>query len=176
MENILLTERLIIRKLNLEDRTFIVKLLNSPGWLRYIGDRGVKTEEDAKVYLQNGPLLSYEKNGFGLYLVELLETGDPIGMCGILKRDSLEHPDLGFAFSPEFMGKGYAYEAADAVVNFARKQFGIETLLAITMPENATSIKLLGKVGMKYHGMVKSPYGKDNLNLYKMELNEVVFL
>jgi RimJ/RimL family protein N-acetyltransferase len=170
MENILLTERLIIRKLNLEDRTFIVKLLNSPGWLRYIGDRGVKTEEDAKVYLQNGPLLNYEENGFGLYLVGLLETGGPIGMCGILKRDSLEHPDLGFAFLPEFMGKGYAYEASDAVIQYAGEQLGIKTLLAITLPENASSIKLLEKVGMKYNGEVKSPDGKDALNLYKLEL------
>ncbi len=175
MEHILKTERLILRKLNFYDSLFIVKLLNSPGWIEFIGDRGVKTEEDAKVYLQNGPLLSYEKNGFGLYLVELLETGDPIGMCGILKRDNLEHPDLGFAFLPEFMGKGYAYEAADAVVKYAREQFRIDTLLAITMPENATSIKLLEKVGMIYDGVVKPPDGKDNLNLYKKELNDVVF-
>ncbi|SMD46197.1 Protein N-acetyltransferase, RimJ/RimL family [Aquiflexum balticum DSM 16537] len=170
MEHSLKTERLILRKLTFYDSIFIVKLLNSPGWIEFIGDRGVRTEEDAKGYLQNGPLLSYEKNGFGLYLVELLETGDPIGMCGILKRDNLEHPDLGFAFLPEFMGKGYAYEAADAVVKYARKQLRIETLLAITLPENATSIKLLGKLGMKYDGVVKSPDSKENLNLYKLEL------
>jgi RimJ/RimL family protein N-acetyltransferase len=170
IKDILQTERLKIRKLNLDDAHFIVQLLNSPGWLNYIGDRGVRTEEDAIGYLQNGPMLSYEKNGFGLYLVELLETGDPIGMCGILKRDSLEHPDLGFAFLPEFMGKGYAYEAANAVVKYAKGQLRIETLLAITMPENLTSIKLLEKVGMKYHGMVKSPYGKGNLNLYCLEM------
>jgi [ribosomal protein S5]-alanine N-acetyltransferase len=170
MEHSLKTERLILRKLTFDDSSFIVKLLNSPGWLRYIGDRGVKTEEDAKVYLQNGPLLSYEENGFGLYLVGLLESGNPIGMCGILKRDSLEHPDLGFAFLPEFIGKGYAYEAANAVVQYAGEQLGIKTLLAITLPENATSIKLLEKVGMKYNGEVKSPDGKDSLNLYKLEL------
>lgn len=153
-----------------DDSLFIVQLLNSPGWLKYIGDRGVKTEEDAKLYLQNGPLLSYEKYGFGLYLVDLLEKGDPIGMCGILKRENLEHPDLGFAFLPEFMGKGYAYEAANAVIQFAGKRLKIKTLLAITLPENLNSIKLLEKVGMKYDGVVKSPYGKDNLTLYKMEL------
>jgi [ribosomal protein S5]-alanine N-acetyltransferase len=170
MKNIMITERLLIRKLTFDDSRFIVKLLNSPGWLRYIGDRGVKTEEDAKVYLQNGPLLSYEENGFGLYLVGLLETGEPIGMCGILKRDSLVHPDLGYSLLPEFTGKGYAYEAANAVVLYAREQLRIKTLLAITMPENATSIKLLEKVGMKYNGVVKSPDGKDNLNLYKLEL------
>ncbi len=157
-----------------DESLFIVQLLNSPGWLKYIGDRGVKTEKDAKLYLQNGPLLSYEKYGFGLYLVGLLETGEPIGMCGLLKRDSLEHPDLGFAFLPEFMGKGYAYEAANAVVVYAREHLRIKTLLAITMPENATSIKLLEKIGMKYSGVVKFPDSKDNLNLYKLELNEVV--
>ena len=176
MKNILRTERLIIRKLTFDDSLFIVQLLNSPGWLKYIGDRGVKTEEDAKLYLQNGPLLSYEKYGFGLYLVMLLETGDPIGMCGILKRENLEHPDLGFAFLPEFTGKGYAYEAANAVIQFAGQRLEIKTLLAITLPENLNSIKLLEKVGMKYDGVVKSHDGKDNLNLYKMELNEVVFL
>lgn len=170
MKNILRTERLIIRKLTFDDSLFIVQLLNSPGWLKYIGDRGVKTEEDAKLYLQNGPLLSYEKYGFGLYLVMLLETGDPIGMCGILKRENLEHPDLGFAFLPEFTGKGYAYEAANAVIQFAGQRLEIKTLLAITLPENLNSIKLLEKVGMKYDGVVKSPDGKDNLNLYKMEL------
>jgi [ribosomal protein S5]-alanine N-acetyltransferase len=120
MKHIMITERLLIRKLTFDDSSFIVKLLNSPGWLRYIGDRGVKTEEDAKVYLQNGPLLSYEENGFGLYLVGLLETGEPIGMCGILKRDSLVHPDLGYSLLPEFTGKGYAYEAANAVVLVCR--------------------------------------------------------
>ncbi|WP_194973974.1 GNAT family N-acetyltransferase [Aquiflexum lacus] len=170
MEHILKTERLIIRKLNLDDTLFIVKLLNSPGWLRYIGDRGVRNLEDAKNYLQNGPLLSYEKYGFGLYLVELLESGNPIGMCGILKRDSLEYPDMGFAFLPEYMGKGYAYEAADAVIQYAGEQLRIKTLLAITLPENATSIKLLEKVGMKFESVVKSPDGKENLNLYKLEL------
>lgn len=170
MEHILKTERLIIRKLTFDDSIFIVKLLNSPGWLRYIGDRGVRTGEDAKGYLQNGPLLSYEKNGFGLYLVALLETGESIGICGILKRDSLDHPDLGYSLLPEFMGKGYAYEATDAVVKYAREKLRIETLLAITIPENATSIKLLGKLGMKFHGMVKSPEGKENLNLYCLEM------
>ncbi|WP_373496870.1 GNAT family N-acetyltransferase [Aquiflexum sp.] len=170
MKNILRTERLIIRKLNLEDCTFIVKLLNSPGWLRYIGDREVKTKTDAIIYLQNGPLLSYEKYGYGLYLVGLIETGNPIGMCGILKRDSLEHPDLGFAFLPEFIGKGFAYEAAKGVVQFAREQLKIKNLLAITLPENSSSIKLLEKLGMKYEGVVKSPDGKENLNLYKLEL------
>lgn len=170
MENILRTERLIIRKLTFDDSLFIVQLLNSPGWLKYIGDRGVKTEEDAKLYLQNGPLLSYEKYGFGLYLVDLLEKGDPIGMCGILKRENLEHPDLGFSFLPKFMGKGYAYEAANAVIQFAGQRLEIKTLLAITLPENLNSIKLLEKVGMKYDGVVRSPDGKDILNLYKMEL------
>jgi [ribosomal protein S5]-alanine N-acetyltransferase len=170
MKHIMITERLLIRKLTFDDSSFIVKLLNSPGWLRYIGDRGVKTEEDAKVYLQNGPLLSYEENGFGLYLVGLLETGEPIGMCGILKRDSLVHPDLGYSLLPEFTGKGYAYEAANAVIQYAGERFGIKTLLAITMPENTASIKLLEKVGMKYNGVVKSPDGKESLNLYNLEL------
>lgn len=170
MKNILRTKRLLIRMLNLDDAHFLVQLLNSPGWLEFIGDRDVKTEDDVKVYLQNGPFVSYEKFGYGLYLVSLLETGKPIGLCGILKRENLDHPDLGFAFLPEFIGKGYAYEAAKGVIQFAGERLKIKTLLAITLPENTSSIRLLEKVGMKYASVVKSPDGKDNLSLYKLEL------
>jgi len=169
MEHILKTERLVLRKLTFEDSPFIVQLLNSPGWLEFIGDRGVRTEEDAKVYLQDGPMLSYEKNGFGLYLVGLLETSEPIGICGILKRDNLEHPDLGFAFLPEFTKKGYAQEVANATIWFAKEKLNIKTLFAITLPHNSSSIKLLEKVGMKYEGLVKSTNGKEDLNLFKLE-------
>jgi len=172
MEIILQTKRLLLRELNLNDSPFIVKLLNSPSWLKYIGDRGVKSEEDAKVYLQNGPLLSYEKHGFGLYLVELLSSKVPIGMCGILKRDSLEHPDLGFAFLSEYTGQGYAFEIANATVSYAKDKIGISTLFAITLPHNRSSIRLLEKIGMKYIDIVKSPDGKDDLNLYRLELKE----
>lgn len=172
MKNSLQTERLQIRKLTLKDSNFIVQLLNSPGWLKYIGDRGVSTLEDAKIYLQNGPLLSYKKHGFGLYMVELLSANVPIGICGILQRDYLVHPDLGFAFLPEFTGKGYAFEAAKAVIQFAGKQLDVKELLAITLPGNTTSIKLLEKAGMKYQEMVKSQDGTESLKLFSLKLNE----
>src|SRR5688572_2577541 len=106
------TQRLTIREFTGSDAAFIVALLNSAGWLRYIGDRQVRNEKDALNYLENGPLKSYKTHKFGLWKVELKTTGQPVGMCGFLKRDSLSFPDIGFAFLPEFSGYGYAYESA----------------------------------------------------------------
>lgn len=146
--HILETERLRLRKFTLDDTKFIIELLNSPGWIEFIGDRNVKTEEQAIEYLKNGPLKSYKQNGFGLSLVETKDD-QPIGMCGILKRDTLENPDIGFAFLPEFTGKGYAYEIANATLSYAINNLKISKISAITLPHNISSIKLLEKIGMK---------------------------
>jgi RimJ/RimL family protein N-acetyltransferase len=146
---ILETERLRLRKFDLNDAQFIIELLNSPGWIRYIGDRNVKTEQQAIEYLKNGPLKSYRENGFGLSLVETKE-GRPIGMCGIIKRDTLEHPDIGFAFLPEFTGKGYAYEIASATLSHATDKLKLAKIAAITLPDNTNSIKLLEKIGLNF--------------------------
>src|SRR6478736_8102385 len=116
MKYILETERLQLRQFEIDDAEFIVELVNTPGWLKFIGDRNIKTTEDAIRYLQNGPMKSYQENGFGLSLVEEKGNRKSIGMCGILKRDSLENPDIGFALLPEFVGKGYAFEIALATV------------------------------------------------------------
>jgi RimJ/RimL family protein N-acetyltransferase len=145
---ILETERLRLREFNLDDTMFIIELLNTPGWIKYIGDRNVKTEEQAIEYLQNGPLKSYAQNGFGLSMVET-KRGQSIGMCGILKRDTLENPDIGFAFLPEFAGQGYAYEIASATLNYAIDNLEISKISAITLPDNTRSIKLLEKIRMK---------------------------
>jgi len=107
---ILHTERLVLRKFTVEDTAFIIELLNTEGWLKYIGNRNVKTTEQAKEYLQNGPMKSYEENGFGLALVQLKTNQKPIGMSGLIKRNYLEHPDIGFAFLPGYTGHGYAFE------------------------------------------------------------------
>src|SRR6201986_3267525 len=120
MNYILETERLRVREFTLNDAAFIIELVNSPGWLKYIGDRNIKTDDKAKEYLQNGPLKSYAENGFGLSMVELKSDGTPVGMCGIIKRVALEHADIGFAFLPQYMGKGYAYEIASATLLFAK--------------------------------------------------------
>ncbi len=147
---ILQTERLRLREFNTADATFIIQLLNSEGWLKFIGDRQIKTIEQAQNYLISGPMKSYSVNGFGLSMVELKNTHIPIGMCGLIKRDNLLYPDIGFAFLEEFMGKGYAFEVAEETINFAKKNLNKETIKAITLPTNVRSISLLKKLGMTF--------------------------
>jgi RimJ/RimL family protein N-acetyltransferase len=165
------TERLLLKELDGEDFPFIIALLNSPGWLKYIGDRGVKTKDEAMGYLKNGPLKSYEENGFGLYKVMLKDIGTPIGLCGLLKRDSLEHPDLGFAFLAEYMGKGYAFEAAKKVLEFSRESLNITIFQAITLPDNVSSIRLLQKLGFLYLSPFRFLEGEE-LQLFQIILKE----
>jgi len=143
------TERLRLREFNIEDSAFITELLNSPGWLQYIGDRNVKTKEQAVSYLENGPLKSYKQNGFGLCMVET-KDGAPIGMSGILRRDTLEHPDIGFALLPAFQSQGYAFEIADAVLNYAKNHLKLATVFAITLPNNTRSIRVLERIGFRF--------------------------
>lgn len=141
------TERLLLREYTLNDAPFIYKLMNSEGWLKNIGDRNIKRIEDAEDYMQKNYLASYEKYGFGPFLVLLKETGVPLGSSGLYKRDNLEHPDVGFAFLPEFANKGYAYESAQAVMDYASETLKLSTIVGITLPENLPSIKLLKKTG-----------------------------
>jgi RimJ/RimL family protein N-acetyltransferase len=147
---ILQTERLLLRQLTLTDTPFIIELLNTEGWIKYIGDRNVKTAEQARQYLSNGPIKSYADNGFGLYMVALQNNHIPIGMCGLIKRDYLPHPDIGYAFLPQYAGQGYAFEAAKAVLQYAFNHLQKEKILAITLADNASSVKLLQKLGMQY--------------------------
>lgn len=153
MNRILETERLFLRELNLTDAGFILALLNSEPWLRYIGDRGVKNIQQAEKYLLEGPMTSYRVNGFGLYLVTL-KSGIPVGVCGLLRRDTMPHPDIGFAFLPAFSGKGYGFEIARATMEYAKSDLGLATILAITTPDNTPSINLLKKIGMHFEKSV----------------------
>jgi RimJ/RimL family protein N-acetyltransferase len=162
---ILETERLMLREFELTDAKFIVELVNTPGWIEFIGDRNIKTEEAAIQYLQNGPMKSYRENGFGLGMVETRE-GTPIGMCGILKRENLEHPDIGFAFLPEFMGKGYACEIASSILSYAKDKLKLKIILAITDPRNKKSIKLLEKIGLKFSNTIHTPVDNEELMLF----------
>lgn len=159
------TERLRLRKFTFDDTKFIIELLNSPGWIEFIGDRNVKTEDQAAAYLQNGPMKSYVQNGFGLSMVET-KAGHPIGMCGILKRDTLDNPDIGFAFLDEFTGQGYAYEIASATLKYAIHDLKIQKVSAITLPHNERSIRLLEKIGMKF---IKSFISEKNEHLLLFE-------
>jgi [ribosomal protein S5]-alanine N-acetyltransferase len=148
--NVLETERLILRWLSAEDAAFILELVNDPAWLRFIGDRGVRTLEDARNYILNGPVAMYRRVGFGLYLVELKQSATPIGICGLIKRADLEDVDIGFAFLPAFHGQGYAYESASAIMNFAQNTVGLNHVVAITAPDNRRSIALLTKLGLSF--------------------------
>ena len=149
------TDNLVIRKLNAEDDIFILKLLNTPQWLQYIGDRGVRNVDDARKYILNGPVTSYTRFGFGLYLVVLKNENTPIGICGLLKRETLQDVDLGFALLPEFAGKGYAYESASAVLKYGRTDLGLKRIVAITTPSNSNSKSLLTRLGFIFEKNVK---------------------
>ena len=144
------TDRLQIVKFTTDDVAFILDLVNTPSWLAYIGDRGVKTLHDAHQYILNGPLKSYEAVGFGLYRVKLKSSGISIGMCGLLKRDTLEDIDIGFAFLPDYVGLGYGYEAATAVMTYAHRVLGVARVVGITRPDNQLSIRLLEKLGLQF--------------------------
>ena len=166
MNYFLETERLGLREFTSDDAFFIVELLNTQGWLKFIGDRNVKTKEQAIEYLENGPIKSYEENDFGLWMVELKKDKTPIGMCGIIKRESLEHPDIGFAFLPEYFGKGYAFESASATLAYAKEKLGMEKILAITIPENEKSIRLLEKIGLSLEGSIAATAEEKHQLLY----------
>jgi RimJ/RimL family protein N-acetyltransferase len=154
---VLETNRLVLRKLTDADAGFIIDLLNQPSFLRYIGDKGVRNTEDAVRYIQTGPIASYERFGFGLYLVELKETDVPIGMCGLLKRETLPDADVGFAFLPDYWSQGYAFEAASAVMTYGREDLGLPRIVAITALDNSASIKLLEKLGLEFEAVIKLP-------------------
>jgi RimJ/RimL family protein N-acetyltransferase len=154
---ILATDRLRLRLLTLEDARFILRLVNEPSWLEFIGDKGVRNEDDARTYLAQGPLDMYAKMGFGLYLVELRDGATPIGICGLIKRDSLPDVDIGFAYLPEFQRKGYAHEAAIAVLAHARNDYALKRIVAITSPQNRSSIRLLKKLGMTLEQQLDLP-------------------
>ncbi|HEV7375660.1 MAG TPA: GNAT family N-acetyltransferase [Pyrinomonadaceae bacterium] len=167
---VLETERLILRRVTVEDSEFILELLNDPSWLRFIGDKGVRTLEDARGYILKSLVAMYERLGFGLYLTELKDGGIPAGICGLIKRDSLEDVDIGFAFLPEFCGKGYAYESASAVMAYGKRTFGLNRLVAITTPDNYPSAKLLEKLGFNFEGMVKLSDDSEEVSLFASDL------
>ena len=153
---VLETERLILSRLDPDrDSEFILGLVNGPSFLRYIGDKGVRTLADARRYITDGPLKSYETNGYGLYKVELKSNLTPIGMCGLIKRDTLPDADIGFAFLEEYWNKGYAQESAAAIMEHAREILGLKRVLAITTPDNQASGKLLEKIGLRFDRLTK---------------------
>ena len=164
------TERLRLREFNSTDGELIFELLNSQGWLKYIGSRSIATIEDAVNYIETKLQKGYRESGFGFYLVELKATGVKTGMCGLVKREGLDDVDIGFALLPQYENKGYAYESSMAVIQYAKNKLKINKLAAITMPSNLTSVKLLEKLGMKFDKKISLPGDPEELFLYKMEL------
>jgi RimJ/RimL family protein N-acetyltransferase len=165
------TSRLLISEFTTDDAEFILRLVNTPAWLKYIGDRKIRTASDALVYLTNGPIKSYAQNGFGLCHVMLKEENISIGMCGLIKRASLEDVDIGFAFLPEYCNKGYAFEAALAMLKHAQA-IGLKRIVAITLPENDRSVKLLEKISMRFERILKLPEEKNELMLFSLNFGE----
>lgn len=164
------TRRLNIRCLTEEDAPFIMQLVNEPSFLRNIGDRGVRSLEDAREYIRNGPVASYEMHGFGLFRIALKETDEPIGMCGVLKRDTLEEADLGFAFFPAYWSRGYTTESARAVLGHAHDQVGLKRVAAITLPANDRSIRALERLGFRFETLIRMSDDADELRLYLLDL------
>src|SRR5262245_49778732 len=167
---VLETDRLNLRWLSIDDAEFILDLLNEPSFLRFIGDKGVRTLDDARDYILNGPVDMYNRFGFGLYLTELKDGGVPIGICGLIKRDNLEDVDIGFAFLPRFWAKGYAYESASAVMAYGKDILGLNRIVAITSPDNHASAKLLEKLGLQFERMVRLSENAEEVELFASDV------
>ncbi|MBC7894659.1 MAG: GNAT family N-acetyltransferase [Cytophagaceae bacterium] len=166
MRTVATTPRLVLREFSHEDAPFILELVNDADWQRFIGDRAVHSVGDAQGYLDNGPITSYGANGFGLYLVARRDDDSRLGMCGLVRRDTLEHPDLGYAFLPAFRGMGYATEAAAAMLTHAWTGLSLPRVLAITNPENAGSIRVLERLGFALERQISVRDGAPEVNLY----------
>lgn len=165
------TSRLILRHLEEEDAGFFLELVHDPDWIRFIGDRGLRSVDEARAYLRDKLISSYARFGFGLYCVESKERGLPIGICGLLAREALEDVDLGFAFLPLARGRGYAFEAAAGTMAYARETLGLRRLVALVSPENERSIALLEKLGFGFERPIRlAPALHRVLWLYGTEL------
>jgi RimJ/RimL family protein N-acetyltransferase len=161
---ILDTERLVLRQLTIGDADFMLELMNEPGFVQFVADRGLRTAEDAAQYLQEKILPSYEQLGFGFYRMELRGTGESVGICGVVKRETLEHPDVGFAVLDRFCGQGFAYEAALACMRYGHEVLGLAKISGVTAPENRISIRLLEKLGLTFQRKIHLPgYGTESL-------------
>ncbi|MEH6413956.1 GNAT family N-acetyltransferase [Pseudomonas sp. CGJS7] len=161
------TERLLLSELTPEDAAFILELLTEPSFLANIGDRGVRDLDTAVGYIQDGPVQSYARHGYGLWRVNLRDSGEAIGLCGLLKRDTLPDPDLGYAFLPRHWSRGYAVEAGAAALDYGLKTLALPRVLAITNPDNLASIKVLSRLGLGFQRMIR--IGDNDLRLFSTD-------
>lgn len=165
MATVLETERLVLREVEESDGPFVLELLNSPGFLENIGDRGVRDEEQARTYIRDRVIGSYLQHGFGMWLAVQKADGAPLGLAGLVRRDGLDVPDVGYAFAQRAWGRGYAKEAAGAVLAHARNVMDIPKLAAVTTLENFASMAVLRKIGFTYQGVIQLP-GVDRESAY----------
>jgi RimJ/RimL family protein N-acetyltransferase len=163
---VLETDRLVLRWATVEDAPFFLALLNDPDWIRYIGDRGVRTVEAAAGYVSERLIESYRRNGFGLNVVVVRETGEAVGICGLIRREGLDDVDVGFAFLPPHRGRGYALEATAAALEHGHRAFALRRIVAITTPDNVGSIRVLERTGMRRERTIRLPNDSDDLLLY----------
>jgi RimJ/RimL family protein N-acetyltransferase len=168
--NVIETERLTLREFKGCDAGFILQLLNEDGFIHFIGDKGVRSLADAREYILKGPFDSYRRHGFGLYLTSLRHDGTPIGMCGLVKRDTLPDADVGFAFLERYWSKGYASESAAAVLEYGRQTLGLNRIVAITAQENHGSMAVLERIGLRLERAIKLVSGGPELNLFGPKL------
>jgi RimJ/RimL family protein N-acetyltransferase len=169
--NVLETERTVLRRLVPDDAAFMLGLLNDPDWIRFIGDRGVRSVEGAREYLAGGPIAMYDREGFGLYMVERKSDMLPIGICGLIRRPSLDDVDLGFAFMPPHRGRGYGVESARAVVGHGRDVLGLKRIVAITSADNHDSMTLLQRVGFRFERMIRMADADDDVTLFGLDFD-----
>ncbi len=165
MKKILETERLALYEFGVNDAEFILKLVNSEGWLHFIGDRNIHSVDDAKLYLLNEIMKAYQELGFGFWRIQLKDSHTTIGMCGLTKRLYLNDPDIGYALLPEFTGRGYAQEAVAATLQYAHQSLYLKRILAITKPDNVRSVKLLQKLGVNFEQMMVLPVHANAMQL-----------
>jgi RimJ/RimL family protein N-acetyltransferase len=167
--NILETERLRLRTIETADAAFYYELVNDPTWLEFIGDKGIRSLEQARAAIVDGPCAMQARCGHSLYVMERKSDGRPLGLCGLIQRDALPEADIGYAIRPEFFGQGYTHEAAVAVLAYARARLGMRRVLGLTAPGNANSISLLLKLGLAYVETRPLPPDDRPTNIYRIE-------
>lgn len=166
---VLETPRLLLRRFTLDDAPFVHAMVNDPAWIEHIGDRGVRTVEDARAYIRDRTLAQYDRLGFGMYVVTLRGSGEAVGSCGLIRRESLDDVDIGFAFLPQYRGQGYATEAAAAVLEYGVKSIGLKRIVAIVSAANHRSIRILERIGLRYERMLRLPDENEEIPLYAYE-------
>ena len=165
------TPRLLLRRITLDDADLMLAIWNDPAFVQHVGDRGIRTIEQAQQALGDGALMLYETYGYGPYCMVRKDDAQRIGICGLFRRENLLHPDIGFAVLPKFCGAGFALEAARAVVQHAREDLGIKTLAAIVSPANEASVSLIEKLGLIFQRGITMPGEQEEISLYSMNLN-----